>query len=297
MAWILFAVMLVAAAGLLLLSAVSRQQRQHAVEQRLFDGPDFSKREAFDERLQQIGHWGWIRRLLNLDQETSRLMLQAGWTKSSHRALFAGAQVGLPVVLVGLAFVYQLSRAEPMGSPWILYFFAAAIGALAPKRILAKIAAKRRQQLAAEVSIFIPLLRILFGAGLTVEQSIRVLSADGANLMPALCSEIKSMFVRVDSGMALTDEMQSVAQKLEVNELTDCMAILRQLSTQGGSAMQSLLNLKNLMDDRRLTALQEKVSKLSAKMSVVMMLFLFPALLIVLAAPGFIAIGKGMGGM
>ena len=44
--------------------------------------------------------------------------------------------------------------------------------------------------------------------------------------------------------------------------------------------------LKQLIDDRRLTRLQEYISKLSAKMSVVMMVFLFPALLIVLAGPG-----------
>jgi tight adherence protein C len=53
-----------------------------------------------------------------------------------------------------------------------------------------------------------------------------------------------------------------------------------------------LLALKQLLDDRRLTRLQEYISKMSAKMSVVMMLFLFPALLIVLAGPGFTAITR-----
>ena len=56
--------------------------------------------------------------------------------------------------------------------------------------------------------------------------------------------------------------------------------------------MKSLLALKQLLDDRRLTRLQEYISKMSAKMSVVMMLFLFPALPIVLAGPGFTAITR-----
>ena len=59
--------------------------------------------------------------------------------------------------------------------------------------------------------------------------------------------------------------------------------------------MKSLQALKQLLDDRRLTRMQEYISKMSAKMSVVMMVFLFPALLIVLAGPGFIAISKAMG--
>ncbi len=71
--------------------------------------------------------------------------------------------------------------------------------------------------------------------------------------------------------------------------------ILQQLLHQGGGAMKSLQALKQLLDDRRLTRMQEFISKMSAKMSVVMMVFLFPALLIVLAGPGFIAISKAIG--
>ncbi|MCY1551662.1 hypothetical protein D9M68_880070 [compost metagenome] len=61
--------------------------------------------------------------------------------------------------------------------------------------------------------------------------------------------------------------------------------------------MASLLALKKLLDDRRLTRMQEYISKLSAKMAVVMMSLLFPALLIVLAGPGLVAISRAMGGM
>lgn len=61
--------------------------------------------------------------------------------------------------------------------------------------------------------------------------------------------------------------------------------------------MSSLLSLKELIDDRRMTTLQERVSKMSAKMSIVMMVFLFPALLIILAGPGFIAIIQALGDM
>ena len=62
-----------------------------------------------------------------------------------------------------------------------------------------------------------------------------------------------------------------------------------------GGAMKSLQALKALLDDRRLTRMQEYISKMSAKMSVVMMVFLFPALLIVLAGPSFIAISRAFG--
>jgi len=48
------------------------------------------------------------------------------------------------------------------------------------------------------------------------------------------------------------------------------------------------------VDDLIITgvSMEEYISKMSAKMSVVMMVFLFPALMIVLAGPSFVAISR-----
>ncbi|MNN92240.1 hypothetical protein D3C81_2104890 [compost metagenome] len=89
-------------------------------------------------------------------------------------------------------------------------------------------------------------------------------------------------------------ELEKTSQLLAVDEFSDTCVILKQLLTQGGGAMKSLLALKQLLDDRRLTGMQERVSKMSGKMSVVMMVFLFPALLIVLAGPGLTALAKAL---
>ena len=119
-----------------------------------------------------------------------------------------------------------------------------------------------------------------------------MLGSDGQKLLPELTSELRLILSRVDSGLDLGQELNKSASLLAVDEFTDTCVILQQLLVQGGGAMKSLLALKQLLDDRRLTRLQEYISKMSAKMSVVMMLFLFPALLIVLAGPGFTAIAR-----
>ncbi|MCY1450002.1 Type II secretion system (T2SS), protein F [compost metagenome] len=138
------------------------------------------------------------------------------------------------------------------------------------------------------------MLRILFESGLAVEQALRVLSQEGRQLLPALSEELRGVLLRVDSGLALVPELEKTSQLLAVDEFSDTCVILKQLLTQGGGAMKSLLALKQLLDDRRLTGMQERVSKMSGKMSVVMMVFLFPALLIVLAGPGLTALAKAL---
>lgn len=143
----------------------------------------------------------------------------------------------------------------------------------------------------------IPMLRMLFDVGMTVEQALRVLASEGERILPELSRELCQVLHRVDAGLELGQELRELAELLRVDDLTDCCTILVQLLYQGGGAMASLLSLKELLDDRRMTTLQERVSRMSAKMSVVMMLFLFPALLIVLAGPGFVAIIKALGEM
>ncbi|MCK9534615.1 MAG: type II secretion system F family protein [Pseudomonas sp.] len=234
------------------------------------------------------------------DSEVTGYLNQLGWRSGQHRAIFLLIQIILPLVLVFAAlFVQSLLSADTDNGNmfWLTLVFAGGIGYLIPKRVLVKLAKVRQERLAVEVSTMIPLLRMLFEVGMTVEQALRILAESGQKMLPELARELKLILLRVDAGLDLGYELRDAAFLMQVDELTDCFTILEQLIQQGGGGMHSLLSLKELLDDRRMTSLQEKVSKMSAKMSIVMMVFLFPALLIVLAGPGFIAIIQALGDM
>ncbi|WP_193075046.1 type II secretion system F family protein [Pseudomonas sp. FME51] len=246
---------------------------------------------------QQLGERRWATQLGKSDPETLTLLLRLGWRSSQRRGLFFAIQIAVPLALTLLALVWQASLQEPPALPWLAPFFAFGIGYLIPKRVLASKVRQRQERLAEEVSLMIPMLRMLFDVGMTVEQALRVLASEGKVILPEMAKELRQVLARVDAGLELGRELREVALLMQVDDMTDCFAILEQLIYQGGGAMASLLSLKELLDDRRMTTLQERVSKMSAKMSVVMMLFLFPALLIVLAGPGFVAIIQALGDM
>ena len=283
------------AAFVLLLGQFLRQRRrQRLVAQRLQGR--LNRDNRLDDWMQQVGSSALAQRLLNFDAETRLLLDRVGWRRSRQRALFAACQVGVPVLALGVGVAIEHTFYQHSQSAWLVVpMCALGVGYLLPKRVLAVAAARRQQQIISEVSTFIPLLRILFESGLAVEQGLRVLSKESRQLLPALSEELRGILLRVDSGLALAPELEKTAQLLAVDEFTDTCVILQQLLAQGGGAMKSLLALKQLLDDRRLTRMQERVSKMSAKMSMVMMVFLFPALLIVLAGPGFTALAKAMG--
>lgn len=292
MALLISALLFLAALVLLGGHLLEQRQRQRTVNQRLLGQPEDA--DKVGTWLRQLGSSRVGQRSVSLDNETQTLLNRVGWRKTSQRSTFAAFQVGVPVLLLSVVLILQELFFTGTEYPWLAPLLALGIGYLVPKRVLAGAARQRQKQIAREVPTFIALLRILFESGMAVEQALRVMSVEANRLLPALTSELRVVLARVDSGLELGEELGKTSKLLAVDEFSDTCVILQQLIQQGGGAMKSLLALKQLMDDRRLTRLQEYVSKMSAKMSVVMMVFLFPALLIVLGGPAFIAIGRAL---
>ncbi len=261
---LLISALLFLAATLLLLSGLLDQHRRaRQVAQRL-DGKPLSDHRV-SHWLQALGDSRIGQRSVKLDNETQMLLNRLGWRSARQRSLFAACQIGIPVLALVLSLLIQSVFFPQVTNYWITPAFATALGYLLPKRLLAAAAHRRQRQLAIEISTLIPLLRILFESGMAVEQSLRVLSIEGKQLLPALTHELRLILTRVDSGLELGEELNKATQLLAVDEFTDTCVILQQLIHQGGGAMKSLLGLKLLLDDRRLTRLQEYISKMSAK--------------------------------
>lgn len=289
-ALIISSLLLLAAMLLVVGDLFARHRRERQINQRLHG--QMVRDNRLGSWLRVLGDSKLGQRSVSLDNETQVLLNRVGWRRARQRSIFAALQVGTPLLVAGLAFLAQELFYPQVKTHWIAPFFGLGIGYLLPKRLLAYAAKRRQKQIAVEISTLIPLLRILFESGMAVEQALRVLSTEARKLLPQVTQELSLILARVDSGLELGQELNKAANVLAIDEFTDTCIILQQLIQQGGGAMKSLLSLKQLLDDRRLTNLQEYISKMSAKMSVVMMIFLFPALLIVLAGPGFTAIAR-----
>jgi len=292
---LLLSALLLIAAAFLLLTRIARQRRNERLVAQRLKG-QVIRESRIGSWLRLLGDTRLGQRSISLDSETQVLLNRIGWRRATKRSLYAACQIGAPAGLVAVVVLGQIVFFKDAAHPLIAPIFALGIGYILPKRALAAYARHRQKQVVVEISTFIPLLRILFESGMAVEQALRVLSSEARDLLPVLSEEIRVILVRVDSGLELGEELRKTAALLAVDEFSDTCVILNQLIHQGGGALKSLLALKQLIDDRRVTRLQEYISKMSAKMSMVMMVFLFPALLIVLAGPSFTALTRALGG-
>ncbi len=237
-----------------------------------------------------------IRKHLEKDSELGLAVWRAGYRTSRERAMVFGGLVVMPLVIgIGVAVWVLLKGLDQQSL--MMAAMIAILGLLAPKKIVLSRAQARMRRVDDELSLFMQMLRILFDSGLAVEQALRVLVQDGGGVLPEMKFELDPVLRRAEQGLDLENELSVAAAALADPGFTDVMVVLRQMLKQGGSARASLAKMIEVMDSRRLTEMQEKVSKLSAKMTVVMVVFFFPALLILLAGPGLISIGDALGNM
>lgn len=226
--------------------------------------------------------------------EVDQLMRQAALVSERSRSLVYASLWVLPLAgtIVGLLLAIQQDGA------WLqagLMGFTA--GFIAPRHTLRKVAARRQQAIREEMPVVLNLMRLLFDAGLSIEHALKAISEQGQHIVPQLASEFAWVLVRIHHGQDRGAALDDMAKRIDVIELSETVAILKQAARFGGSLRDSLLRYLEMIEDKRLTELKDKVGKLSAKMTMVMVLFMFPALMILLAGPGLMSITQALGSM
>jgi tight adherence protein C len=269
--------------------------------------PETEKR--FSEALEQPQDEGWLnqrkwrnansltarfRRLLermpgtDMD-EVETLIRQAAMSDDRTRSLIYASLWVSPLALTFLAVMAAGLYGQSVAQAFVLGF---GLGFIAPRKLLRWLAERRKRAIREELPIVLNLMRLLFDAGLSLEHTLKAISEQAKQITPNLSSEFSWALVRIHHGQERGAALEEMAHRIDIPELSETVAILKQAARYGGSLRESLLRYLQLMEERRMTDLRENVGKLSAKMTVVMVVFMFPALMIVLAGPGMLSLLK-----
>ena len=229
-------------------------------------------------------------------REIAQLLAQAGWDEGLPAARYhLVASLGPVVAGVGTWMVcapqMDFMRAVQFG------LMAAIAGFLLPRRALRAVAARRMQAMQREVPQFALLLRMLLDTGMTLEHALHIIVTQAERVIPVIAAELHPVVRRIQAGQDLAEALAVFRTVFQQAELHDIFLMLRQATEQGGNVRQSIDAYVEDMEKRLMALLREYVGKLSGKMSLVMMLLLFPALLIVVAGPAMLAMVRGIAGM
>ncbi len=228
--------------------------------------------------------------------ETERLLVQAGLRVTRQRAVYYASQAVLPLVGVGAVVLGVVSDRLGGFSGLVYGVGLSSATLLAPRFWLRQRARRRQGQIRGEVAMFIHLLTLLFDAGLSLRQALASLVKEGGHVLPYLGAEVRIVLRQLEAGAEPAEALHAMGRGLDVGELNAVLGVLRQVDRYGGELREPLMEALAVVEERRQLALREKVNGLSGRMTVVMVMFFFPALLIFVAGPAFLSVVRALGG-
>jgi tight adherence protein C len=302
-----FAVLIAAAilcAGLGVLATIwwiGTSQQNRRIQRRLVPGGvavgEFEA-EGVNPVLQELASRGKaMEGAIDKEGESTRLLAQAGLRSVQQRMTYYVLQALSPVLLAVAAFLLWSAAPPRLALPvmlLLLLIMALILGLLLPRMILRQLAAGRQKRLRAEVPLFIHTLVLLFESGLSLRQAFSSLVREGRGVLPELGLELEGMIRQIEAGGEIAEVLTRTAELLDVPDLTTVCSLLRQVDRYGGEVKEPLLDTLSVIEDRREMELREKVNLVSGRMTVVMVLFFFPALMIFVAGPSWISLIRGL---
>jgi tight adherence protein C len=256
------------------------------------------KRSSLFRRTDRVGtKWLDTRagRMIVADEDR-RLLDRAGFTDASARARFLTARIAGAVLLPSLALI--AAHGDTAGTRFSFLMFGALVaGFMGPKWFVRQKATARRGAVIAELPMFVDLLRILQGVGLSLDQSLQIVVSDFGAVLPVLGQELAIAQAQYATGRTREQAMKRLASTYDSDDLTAVLRLMVQIEQHGGAVQEPLRQFGDRLREVRRVTLRERIGKLTVKMTGVMVVTLLPALLIMTAGPGFIAVFHSLSGL
>lgn len=221
--------------------------------------------------------------------EDRQLIDQCGLPSQRAQLVFLVTRIALALLFPLLAYVVW-SDGHTQRTVVSVLAAAFVLGFMTPKWVLGRFAAGRRERVAQELPLFIDLLRLLQGVGLSLDQSLQIMANDFTHVLRVLGHELAFANRQYSQGRTREHSLQRLATLHKNDNLMGLVSLLVQVDRHGGAVQEPLRIFSDRLREHRRSEMKERIGKITVKMTGVMVTTLLPALIIVTAGPGFIAI-------
>ncbi|MGB6008431.1 type II secretion system F family protein [Castellaniella sp.] len=253
---------------------------------------------SLDTLVRLGGNWAAGRFGMLLMAEEDRFLVERAGYRSTTRAkaFFLMARLALALLLPLVVVLGRpvLGTSGMASHPVLLGFLGFGVGWMTPKWLIQRRVGRRMESAGKELPLFIDLLRLLQGVGLSVDQSLHIIVDEFHEVMPVLSQELEWSLDMYARGRTREQSLARLSNHFDNDDLAAICRLLCQVEEQGGAVQEPLARFSGRLRDQRKLDLKAQIGKLTVKMTGVMVLTLLPALLIVTGGAGFVAILRGL---
>lgn len=223
-----------------------------------------------------------------------RRLIQAGIYDPRAVGYFFFVRLTLAVGLAVAVFLaHPLIALRSTTAFWLLVIVAAIVGYVGPSVYIDRRITSRKLEHRAGFPDFMDLLVVCADAGLSMEAAFERIGREMGDSYPSLTGNIHMTNLEIRAGRPLKDALERFADRLAIDEARAFAVLINQSIDLGSSITDALRVYSDDMRHKRLSLAEEKAYALPVKLSLPMMICIFPVLFVVILLPIFVRLYTG----
>ncbi len=189
-------------------------------------------------------------------------------------------------VLVGLAAAaYVWAKGTHLENAIGIVMIAAGLGFLAPNMWLSSAIAKRGEKIRNGLPDTLDMMVISVESGLGLDAAFQRVGDEMKKVHPTLAEELQLVTLESQMGIPRAEALGNLSTRTGLDEVRSLVAMINQTERFGTSIAKALRNQSDALRVKRRQAAEERAQKTTVKLMAPLILFIFPAILVVLAGP------------
>lgn len=256
--------------------------------QQLSDSTRWRRRHVFSRLLVLLRAIGQRAPLFSAAQRTevAEKLVRAGFRSPQSMLIMAALallSMCFSVALV-IIFVWPLLDDNRLYG-MLLCLLAIYLGLLLPRLLLDRLVVRRQHEIQRSLPDALDLLVICTNAGLGLNSAIMRVSSELEAVSPALADELNLTANELQLSHDTDKVLENLAKRIKLDSVDTLVNTLQQSRQYGTAITQALRILAISERTARMMRLEEAAAKLAVKITLPMMLFILPTVLIVAAGP------------
>jgi tight adherence protein C len=215
-----------------------------------------------------------------------RRLVQAGIYDPRGVAFFFLTRTALAVGLAAAVFIARpIIGSHGNTAFWLMLIVAGIIGYVGPSMYIDKRIKARKAEHRSGFPDFMDLLVVCADSGLSMEAALERVGRELGDSYPSLSANIHMTNLETRAGRPLKDALEHFADRLALEEAQAFATLINQSIDLGSSITDALRVYSDDMRHKRLSRAEEKAYALPAKLSVPMMVCIFPTIFVVILLP------------
>ncbi len=275
--------------GAILLTRAARQRMIHARIEGF--GPIDDEENQGTPALLRFVHWLGTSMSLGGGAEAMRRdMMQAGYYGQAAPAIFLGFRflmaiagiAGAALVLTAFDYSLPVKMMLTLGAGWLL--------SIIPRFIVEARKNTRMLSVQNHLPDAVDLLEICVTSGMGLDMAWNTVTDEIRRVSPILADEMALTNLEMHLGVGRAAAMRHMAERTNSEDLSSLVGVLVQSEKFGTSVGEALRTFATSMRETRSARAAENAEKMGVKMLIPMILFIFPAILVVIGGSAIIKI-------